>query len=74
MAVGRVPLLGVDVENCGRTCAAARGAALFSPRRRGRAAEPCPPSSSRGNSLRLWTLKEAWLKAVGAGLAGGLGA
>ena len=71
MAVCRHERVGVDVEKLGsaplavadRFFSAAEAAQLRS----------LPPDAQPRRFMRLWTLKEAYLKAVGTGLAGGLG-
>jgi 4'-phosphopantetheinyl transferase len=71
MAVCRHPRVGVDVEKLGR-------ASLAVAERYFSAAETAqlralPPEAQPRHFVRLWTLKEAYLKAIGTGLAGGLG-
>lgn len=71
MAAGHVPNIGIDVEAMDkrvrldiarRYFSDAETAALFA----------LPPQEQAARFLRLWTLKEAWLKATGQGVAGGL--
>ena len=71
MAVCRHPRVGVDVERLGR-------APLAVTERYFSAAEAAqlralPVEAQPRRFVQLWTLKEAYLKAVGSGLAGGLG-
>jgi 4'-phosphopantetheinyl transferase len=71
MAVCRHARVGVDVEKLGR-------APLAVTERYFSAAEAAqlralPAEAQPRRFVQLWTLKEAYLKAVGAGLAGGLG-
>jgi 4'-phosphopantetheinyl transferase len=71
MAVCRHERVGVDVEKLGsaplavaeRFFSAAEAAQLRS----------LPPDVQPRRFMRLWTLKEAYLKAIGTGLPGGLG-
>jgi 4'-phosphopantetheinyl transferase len=59
--------IGVDVERVGRTVdVVAMGRACFTPRERALIHES---SATQETFYRLWTRKEAWLKAVGAGLS-----
>lgn len=71
MAAGRVPQIGIDVEAddkrvnlevAKRYFSTAEAAALFA----------LPPEHRAQRFLRLWTLKESYLKATGHGVAGGL--
>ena len=71
MAVCRHARVGVDVEKLGR-------APLAVAERYFSAAEVAqlralPPEAQPRRFVQLWTLKEAYLKAIGTGLAGGLG-
>jgi 4'-phosphopantetheinyl transferase len=71
MAVCRHARVGVDVEKLGRV-------SLAVAERHFSAAESAqlralPPEAQPRRFVQLWTLKEAYLKAVGIGLAGGLG-
>jgi 4'-phosphopantetheinyl transferase len=71
MAVCRHACVGVDAEKLGR-------APLAVVERYFSAAEASqlralPPDAQPRRFVQLWTLKEAYLKAVGRGLAGGLG-
>jgi len=71
MAVGRHERLGVDVETRGRAPLAV--AERYFSSREVAHLRAMPPDAQPRQFLRLWTLKEAYLKAVGTGLAGGLG-
>ena len=71
MVVCRHERVGVDVERLG-------SAPLAVAERHFSAAETAqlrslPPDAQPRRFLQLWTLKEAYLKAIGTGLAGGLG-
>ena len=72
MAVTRAGRVGVDVE-----CLTARAAPLALATRYFTAGEArhlagFPATEQQRHFYRLWTLKEAWLKATGAGVAEGL--
>lgn len=71
IAVGRVPRLGVDVEASDKRVPLPVARRYFSPREVA-ALDALAPEARPRRFLRLWTLKEAYLKAVGEGLAGGL--
>jgi len=71
MAVGRVPMIGVDVEPLDRRVPLHVAPRYFSEREVA-ALQALAPEDRPRRFLRLWTLKEAYLKAVGEGLAGGL--
>ena len=71
MAVGRVARLGVDVEASDKPVSLPVARRYFSPREAA-ALDALAPEARPRRFLRLWTLKEAYLKAVGEGLAGGL--
>lgn len=71
IAVGRVPRIGVDVEASGKPMPLPVARRYFSPREAA-ALDALPPEARPRRFLRLWTLKEAYLKAVGEGLPGGL--
>lgn len=71
VAVGRVTRLGVDVEALERRVPLAVARRYFSPREVA-ALDALPPEARPRRFLRLWTLKEAYLKAVGEGIGGGL--
>ena len=70
MAVCRHAVVGVDVEKLGRAPLAV-AERYFSPAEATQL-RALPPDAQPRQFLRLWTLKEAYLKAVGSGLAGGL--
>ncbi len=72
MAVTRAGLVGADVE-----CLEARAAPLALASRYFTAGEArelasCTAAEQQRHFYRLWTLKEAWLKATGSGVADGL--
>src|SRR4051812_26809730 len=71
IAVGRVPRIGVDVEARDKRVPLPVARRYFSPREAA-ALDALAPESRPHRFLRLWTLKEAYLKAVGEGLPGGL--
>lgn len=71
IAVGRVPRIGLDVEAFDRRVPLPVARRHFSPREAA-ALDALPPEARPRRFLRLWTLKEAWLKAMGEGLPGGL--
>ena len=71
VAVGRVGHIGVDVEACDKRVPLAVARRYFSPREAA-ALDALAPEARPQRFLRLWTLKEAYLKAVGEGLPGGL--
>lgn len=71
MAVCRHALVGVDVEKLGRAPLAVVDR-YFSAAEAGQL-RALPPEAQPRRFVQLWTLKEAYLKAVGTGLAGGLG-
>ena len=71
LAIGRVPLIGIDVEPLDRRVPLHVAPRYFS-ESEVTALQALPPEQQPRRFLRLWTLKEAYLKAVGAGLAGGL--
>jgi 4'-phosphopantetheinyl transferase len=71
IAVGRVPRIGVDVEALDKRVPLPVARRHFSPREAA-ALDALPPEARPRRFLRLWTLKEAWLKAMGEGLPGGL--
>jgi len=71
--VGRVDV-GVDAEPVGRRVAAMSLARRFFTSTEIRDLEDFPRPYRRQRFLQLWTLKEAYLKARGVGLAGGLDA
>ena len=61
--------VGVDVEHEGRIVAALDLARRFFTPREAAELSSLPPEQQRTAFLRLWTLKEAFLKALGVGLA-----
>jgi 4'-phosphopantetheinyl transferase len=71
VALGRVARLGVDVEASDKRVPLSVAHRYFSPGEVA-ALEAMPPDARPRRFLRLWTLKEAYLKAVGQGLPGGL--
>ena len=72
MAVARGTRVGIDVENHGRRRPLELARRYFSDREI-TALEALPPAAQPQRFLELWTLKEAYLKAIGTGVAGGLG-
>lgn len=72
MAVGRVPRIGVDVERKDAHVNLAVARRYFSPAEAA-ALDALPEAERPARFQRLWTLKEAYLKALGAGIVGGLG-
>jgi len=72
LAVGRMLRLGVDVEHETRTLSPSIARRYFSAAEIA-ALESLPEHEQPRRLLRLWTLKEAYLKAIGTGVAGGLG-
>jgi 4'-phosphopantetheinyl transferase len=71
MAVCRHARVGIDVEKRGRAPLAVVER-YFSPAEASQL-RGLPPEAQPRRFVQLWTLKEAYLKAVGLGLAGGLG-
>ena len=71
LAVARGAALGIDVESYDKKVPLEVARRFFSPVEAMRSRR-CPPMRSRVVSCGLWTLKEAYLKAVGTGIAGGL--
>jgi len=63
---------GVDIERLGKKVPLAAARRYFSAQEVA-ALESLPAEEQPGRFLRLWTLKEAYLKATGAGIAAGLG-
>ncbi len=72
LAVARGASLGIDVEIYDKNVPLAVARRFFSPVEAG-ALAALPADAQPRRFLRLWTLKEAYLKAIGTGLAGGLG-
>ena len=68
-AVGREPLLGVDVEAIDRTAASTRIAERFFAPSEVDALRRLPPEEQRERFFRFWTLKESYIKATGLGLS-----
>jgi 4'-phosphopantetheinyl transferase len=64
--------LGVDIESAGKPGPLAAARRYFS-RQEVAALDALPDEDQPRRFLRLWTLKEAYLKAIGTGIAGGLG-
>jgi 4'-phosphopantetheinyl transferase len=73
MAVARLPRVGVDVEVLERRVPLAVAPRYFTADEADALAALAPEAQPR-RFIELWTLKEAYLKALGSGLAGGLGA
>ena len=71
LAVTRGAALGVDVEIYDKKVPLEVARRFFSPVEAG-ALEALPADAQPRRFLRLWTLKESYLKAVGTGIAGGL--
>ena len=73
LAVSRMPVLGVDVENLvvGNTPLAV--ATRYFDADEVRDLDALPTGEKRRRFYALWTLKESWFKATGLGLAAGLG-
>jgi 4'-phosphopantetheinyl transferase len=71
MAVGRMPRIGVDVERADARVRLAVARRYFSVAETA-SLEALPDIERRRRFQRLWTLKEAYLKAVGTGIVGGL--
>jgi 4'-phosphopantetheinyl transferase len=72
MAVGAGMRLGVDIESFERRRSLQIARRYFSAREIA-ALEALPPAGQPRRFVELWTLKEAYLKAIGTGIAGGLG-
>jgi 4'-phosphopantetheinyl transferase len=73
LAVARAPDIGVDVENVVEGSTPLRVATRYFDVDEVRELESLPTGEKRRRFYALWTLKEAWLKATGRGLAAGLG-
>jgi 4'-phosphopantetheinyl transferase len=72
VAIARHPVLGVDVETIDRRAPLAVAPRYFT-EDEARALADLPAAEQPLRFFSLWTLKESWLKATGAGLSGGLG-
>ena len=72
MATGRDVRLGIDVERLERRRSLDIARRYFSPPEIA-ALDALPVDAQARRFVELWTLKEAYLKAVGSGIAGGLG-
>ena len=72
LAFARTQTLGVDLERRDRRASIAGIAGRFFAPREARALAALPPARQRDAFLRLWTHKEAVLKAIGYGLQFGL--
>ena len=72
LAVARSVDLGVDVERTDKRAPLAVARRYFSPAEIA-ALDALPAEEQPRRFRRLWTLKEAYLKAIGTGVAGGLG-
>lgn len=72
MAVSAGTRPGVDIESAGKPAPLAAARRYFSVREVA-ALDALPDAEQSRRFLRLWTLKEAYLKAIGTGIAGGLG-
>ena len=71
LAVARGALLGIDVEIYEKKVPLEVARRFFSPVEV-EGLEALPADAQPRRFLRLWTLKESYLKAVGTGIAGGL--
>lgn len=72
MAVGLMPLLGVDVERIASEVSLDVASRYFSAQEV-LALAALPEADKPRRFQRLWTLKEAYLKGLGTGISGGLG-
>ena len=72
MALGRGVRIGIDVERFERRRSLEIARRYFSVREIA-ALESLPADAQPRRFVELWTLKEAYLKAIGTGIAGGLG-
>jgi 4'-phosphopantetheinyl transferase len=68
-ALAKVESIGVDVESVERTANADEIAASYFSQREVLALEECAGLERQTRFIELWTLKEAYLKATGAGLS-----
>ncbi len=73
-AVGAGCDLGVDVEHCERSLPVVELAQRFFPPAEADLIASLPPAQRDAGFYRLWTLKEAYTKAIGLGIAAPLGA
>jgi 4'-phosphopantetheinyl transferase len=71
-AVARFPVIGVDIEHCSRRVEVVRLARRFFSPREYRALLHCPAGAQKNRFFDYWTLKEAYIKARGEGIALGL--
>jgi 4'-phosphopantetheinyl transferase len=72
MAVTRAGLVGVDVERLDERAAPLALATRYFTPGEARQLASFPATDQQQHFYRLWTLKEAWLKATGRGVAEGL--
>ncbi len=72
LAFARGQALGIDLERCDRRLSIEGIAGRFFAPREAQALAALPPARQRETFLRLWTRKEAVLKAIGHGLGFGL--
>jgi 4'-phosphopantetheinyl transferase len=72
MAVGAGMRLGIDVETFAPRRSVQIARRYFSEREIA-GLEALPPAGQSRRFVELWTLKEAYLKAIGTGISGGLG-
>ncbi len=72
-AVSRLPDIGIDVENARARRVPLHLAPRYFTAREAAALSALPERERPARFYALWTLKEAWLKATGEGLAAGLG-
>lgn len=71
-AVSRIPVIGVDVERCGREVDVLRLAKRFFSEREYLDVMQCAPEDRKHRFFDYWTLKEAYIKARGEGISLGL--
>lgn len=71
MAIGRHEMLGIDVETVNRRAPLSVAPRYFT-QDEADALAALPVDEQFPRFFALWTLKESWLKATGAGFAGGL--
>ena len=72
LAFARGQAIGIDLERCDRQLSVDGIAQRFFAAREAQALARLPPASQRETFLRLWTHKEAVVKALGSGLNFGL--